>query len=90
MVYLRQEGRGIGLINKLKAYALQDQGMDTVEANVALGFPPDMRDYTVGAEMLIDLGAKRLRLMTNNPEKISGLEKYGMRNRGARADRNEA
>ena len=78
MIYLRQEGRGIGLINKLKAYALQDQGMDTVEANVALGFPPDMRDYTVGAEMLIDLGAKKLNLMTNNPEKISGLEKYGI------------
>ena len=78
MVYLRQEGRGIGLINKLKAYALPDQGMDTVEANVALGFPPDMRDYTVGAEMLLDLGAKRLKLLTNNPEKISGLEKYGI------------
>ena len=78
MVYLRQEGRGIGLINKLKAYHLQDGGMDTVEANVAQGFPPDMRDYTVGAEMLIDLGAKRLRLLTNNPEKISGLEGFGI------------
>jgi len=79
ILYMKQEGRGIGLLNKLKAYELQDNGLDTVEANIKLGFKPDLRDYGIGAQILVDLGVRKMKLMTNNPKKIIGLEGYGLK-----------
>jgi 3,4-dihydroxy 2-butanone 4-phosphate synthase / GTP cyclohydrolase II len=78
IVYLDQEGRGIGLLNKLRAYALQDSGADTVQANERLGFPADLRDYGVGAQILVDLGVRKMRMITNNPGKRAGIEGYGL------------
>ncbi|MBW1644312.1 MAG: GTP cyclohydrolase II, partial [Deltaproteobacteria bacterium] len=78
LLYIRQEGRGIGLVNKLKAYVLQDKGFDTVEANEELGFEADLRNYGIGAQVLVDLGIRKMRLVTNNPKKMVGLQGYGL------------
>ncbi len=78
VLYMRQEGRGIGLEKKLEAYKLQDEGFDTVDANEKLGYPPDMREYGVGAQILHDLGVRQMRLLTNNPKKLAGLKGYGL------------
>ena len=78
LLYIAQEGRGIGLLNKLRAYELQDRGFDTVEANIELGFPPELRDYGIGAQILVDLGLSSIRLLTNNPRKSAGMEGFGL------------
>ena len=90
LVYLRQEGRGIGLANKLHAYALQEKGLDTVEANLQLGLPVDKRDYGIGSQILRDLGLRKMRIMTNNPKKIYGIEGYGLTGRRRSADPHRA
>ena len=78
LLYMQQEGRGIGLVNKLRAYELQEKGKDTVEANIELGFQPDLRDYGIGAQILSDLGVRKIKLLTNNPKKVVGLHGYGL------------
>ena len=90
LLYLAQEGRGIGLLNKLKAYNLQDRGLDTVDANLELGLPVDLRDYGIGAQILVDLGLSSIRILTNNPKKIRGLEGYGLSRDRPGADRARA